>query len=63
MKFFGYLRNKKHESIVASTVLRARHIPYTNVMLRLDEEDIALAASTNHPLKVWTIHALASKWP
>ncbi len=32
-------------------------------MLRLDGDDIALVASTNHPSKVWTIHVLAFKWP
>ncbi len=32
-------------------------------MLHLHGEDIALVASTNHLLKVWTIHALAFVWP
>jgi hypothetical protein len=32
-------------------------------MLHPNGEDIALVASTNHPLKVWTIHAPAFKWP
>jgi hypothetical protein len=54
---------QKHEGTIASTVFKARDIPYTNVMLHLDGEDIAFVASTNHPPKVWTIHVLAFKWP
>ncbi len=54
---------QKKEGIVASVVLRARDIPNTNVMLRLDGEDIALVASTSHPLKVWIIHTPISEWP
>jgi hypothetical protein len=54
---------QKKEGISASVVFRARDIPNTNVMLCPDGEDIVLVASTNHPLKVWTIHAPTSEWP
>jgi hypothetical protein len=42
--------------------LQAHDILDTNVLLHLDEEDIAFVASTNHLGNVWTVHALASKW-
>jgi hypothetical protein len=42
--------------------LQAHDIPYTNVLLHPNEEDIAFVASTNHLGKMWTVHALASKW-
>jgi hypothetical protein len=46
-----------------SACFRAHDIPKTNVPLRLNGEDIAFVASTNHTGKMWTIHPLASEWP
>ncbi len=54
---------QKKEGIVTSIVFRTCHILDTNVMLCPNGEDIALVASTNHLPKMWTIHALAYKWP
>jgi hypothetical protein len=62
-KIFGFVRNKKQECLIVNFILRACDIPNTNVMLRLDGEDTALVASTNHPPKVWILHAPTSKWP
>jgi hypothetical protein len=61
-KFFDYVKNKKQKGIVAMALLRAHDIPYTNVLLHLDGEDIAFVASTKHLGKVWIVHALVSKW-
>jgi hypothetical protein len=61
-KKIGYVRNKKQKGIVTSALLWACDIPNTNVLLPLDGKDIAFVASTNHMGKVWTVHALASKW-
>jgi hypothetical protein len=61
-KLFGYVRNKKQEGIVASTLLRVRDIPNSNVLLCLDEEDIAYVTSINHTPKVWTIHIPSYEW-
>jgi len=47
-KFFGYVKNKKQEGIVANALLQARDLPNTNVLLCLDGEDIAFVAFTNH---------------
>jgi hypothetical protein len=63
-KFFGYVRNKKQEGIVASSVLKAWDIPNSNVLLHvIDGEDIVFVTSINDTPKVWTIHILSSEWP
>ncbi len=54
-KFFGYVKNKKQEGIVASAILRVRDIPYSNVLSCPSGEDIAYVASINHtPKVVWS---------
>jgi len=47
-KFFGYVRNKKQEGIVALAMLSVRDIPYSNVLSCPSGEDIAYVASINH---------------
>jgi hypothetical protein len=60
-KFFGYVRNKKQEGTVASTMLSAQDIPNSNVLLHvMMERTLHLShPSTAHP-KVWTIHTPSS---
>jgi hypothetical protein len=53
---------QKQENIVANALLRAHDIQDTNVLLCPNGEDITFVASTNDLGKVWTIHALTSKW-
>jgi hypothetical protein len=62
-KLFGYVKNKKQEGIIASTVLRVRNSPNSNVLSHHDGEDIAYVTSINHTPKVWTNHIPSSKWP
>jgi hypothetical protein len=61
MQKFQLCEKKKQENIIASALLWTHDILNTNVLLRLDGEDIAFVASTNHLGKMWTIHTLASK--
>ena len=60
-KAFGYVRNHKHEGIVASAIIRASTIPDTNVLICL-EDNVAYVGSVNNRPKVWTIHSPNSKW-
>jgi len=62
-KLFGYVKNKKQEGIVASTMLRAQDILDSNVLLCPNGEDITYVASINHTPKVWTIHTPSFEWP
>jgi hypothetical protein len=62
-KSLGLYEKIKPKGFVANVILRACDIPNTNVMLRLDGEDITLVASTNHPPRMWIIHVLTYKWP
>ena len=55
-KAFGFVRNKKHEGIVCSAIIRASTIPDTNVLICM-EEDKAYVGSVNNNPKVWTIHS------
>ena len=60
-KAFGFIRNKKHEDIIALAIIRANVIPDTNVFIFRDE-DVAYARSINNRMKVWTIQSPDSKW-
>ena len=60
-KSFGFVRNKHHEGIVCSAIIRASAIPDTNVLICKDE-DIAYVGSVNNRPKVWTIHSPDSVW-
>lgn len=60
-KAFGFVRNKHHEGIVCSAIIRASAIPDTNVLICKDE-DIAYVGSVNNRPKVWTIHSPDSEW-
>lgn len=60
-KAFGFVRNKKHEGIVCSAIIRASAIPDTNVLICMDE-DVAYVGSVNNRPKVWTIHSPDSEW-
>ncbi len=55
-KAFGYIRNRKHEGIVASDIIRTSTIPYTNILICL-EDNVAYGGSMNNRPKVWTIHS------
>jgi hypothetical protein len=60
-KSFGFVRNKHHEGIVCSAIVRASTIPDTNVTICKDE-DKAYVYSVNHKPKRWTIHSPDSEW-
>ena len=60
-KAFGFVRNKQHEGIVCSAIIRASSIPDTNVLICLDE-DVAYVGSVNNRPKVWTIYKPDSEW-
>lgn len=60
-KAFGFVRNKHHEGIVCSPIIRAAAIPDTNVLIYKDE-DIIYVGSVNHRPKVWTMYSLDSEW-
>ena len=60
-KAFGFVRNKQHEGIVCSAIIRASTIPDTNVLICMDE-DVAYVGSVNNRPKVWTIHSPDSEW-
>ena len=60
-KAFGFVRNKQHEGIVCSAIIRASIIPDTNVLICMDE-DVAYVGSVNNRPKVWTIHSPDSEW-
>jgi hypothetical protein len=62
MQAFWVCEKQETEGIVASTLLRVRDIPNSNVLLCLDEEDIAYVTSINHTPKVWTIHIPSYEW-
>ena len=60
-KAFGFVRNKQHEGIVCSAIIRASRIPDTNVLICM-EDNIAYVGSVNNRPKVWTIHSPDSEW-
>ena len=60
-KAFGFVRNKKHEGIVCSAIIRASTIPDANVRICMDE-DKAYVKSVNNSPKEWTIHSPDSEW-
>ena len=60
-KTFGFVRNRKHEGIVVSAIMRAKDILDSNVLICMDE-GVAYVASVNNRPKVWTIHSPDSEW-
>ena len=60
-KAFGFVRNRQHEGIVCSAIIRAASIPDCNVLICMDE-NVAYVASVNNRPKIWTIHSPDSEW-
>ena len=60
-KAFGFIHNHNQEGIVASAIIRADAIPYSNVLICIDDDD-AYVGSVNNCPKVWTIYSPNSKW-
>jgi hypothetical protein len=60
-KAFGYVRNRKHEGIVPSALIRTFTIPYTNILICLQDNVVYVGSVNNRP-KVSTIHSPDFKW-
>ena len=60
-KAFGFVRNKHHEGLVCSAIIRASAIPDTNVRISMDE-NIAYVKSVNNRPKIWKVHSPDSEW-
>ena len=60
-KAYGFIRNNKHEGIVAFAIIKANDILDTNVLICMDK-DVAYVGSVNNRPKLWTIKRLDSEW-
>ena len=60
-KAFGFVRNKHHEGLVCSAIIRASEIPDRNVFISIDKS-IAYVKSVNNMPKTWTIYSPDSEW-
>lgn len=50
-KAFGFVRNKQHEGIICFAIIHGSTIPYTNVLIWMDE-DVAYIGLVNKKPKV-----------
>lgn len=60
-KAFGFVRNKHHEGLVCSAIIRASAIPDTHVFISM-AENIAYVKSVNNSPKTWKIYSPDSEW-
>ena len=60
-KLYGFIKNSKAESNVASTVLRAREIQDEHVSIDKFGEVAYIASQTNFP-SIWCITSLGTDW-
>lgn len=61
-KFSSFIRNKKQERIVVTSIGRARGILDCVVRIFPNNVGIALVALVNHRTKMWIVHGPNSKW-